>query len=153
MSKIRASFVCTENLSEIAKELGIENNIKFGHSFKDKVSNAILADTVESMIGVTYLTYGLPSISTAVLDMLKIKEKLKSGMHELDYKSELQEHCQKEKLKLEYKVEKYPLDNGQENFKASTIINGKFVAYGNGSTKREAEQNAAKLAIEKLKEG
>ncbi len=151
MSKVRASFVCTENLSEVAKELGIENSIKFGHSFKDKISNAILADTVESMIGVTYLTYGLPSISTAVLEMLHIKEKLKSGVHELDYKSELQEYCQKEKLKLVYKSETYTLENGQENFRASTFVNNEFISFGNGSTKREAEQNAAHLALEKLK--
>ena len=150
MSKVRANFVCTESLSEVAKELGIEKNIKFGHSFKDKISNSILADTVESMIGVAYLTYGLPSISTAVLEMLKVKEKLKAGVHELDYKSELQEYCQKEKLKLEYKAEKYSLENGQENFRASTFINGEFIAYGNGSTKREAEQNAAHFALEKV---
>ncbi len=151
MSKIRASFVCTENLSNLAKELDIEKNIRFGKSFKDHVSDAILADTVESMIGVMYLSFGMPSIAHAVLDALKIKQTIKEGLKPSDYKSALQEYAQANKLKLDYTVEKYNLENGSQNFRASSFVNGKFIAYGNGSTKREAEQNAAKLTLSKLK--
>ena len=152
MSKIRATFVCTESLAQIAKNLDIEKHIKIGKSFKDKtISEAILADTIESIIGALYLTYGLPSISSAVLDLLNLKTELKKGIKPQDYKSELQEYCQSQKLELEYKVEKYKLENGQENFRASSFVNGKFISFGNGSTKREAEQNAAHLALTKLK--
>ncbi len=150
MSKIRANFVCTENLSALAKELEIASKIKFGKSFKDEISDAILADTIESMIGAMYLSFGLHSISTAVLDALKVKEKLKAGMRANDYKSELQEYCQANKLKLEYKVETYETKGGQENFKASVFVDKEFISYGQGSTKREAEQNSAKLALKKL---
>ncbi|MBR6779300.1 MAG: ribonuclease III [Clostridia bacterium] len=152
MSKIRASFVCTENLSELAKTLGVEKRIKFGKSFKGQVSDAILADTIESMIGVMYLSFGLHSISTAVLDALKVKEMLKAGMKSKDYKSELQEYTQSKKLKLQYKSETYTTKGGQENFRANVFINGEFVSYGQGSTKREAEQNGAHLALKKIKE-
>ena len=151
MSKIRANFVCTENLSSLAKELNISSRIKFGKSFKDEISDAILADTIESMIGAMYLSFGLHSISTAVLDALKVKEKLKAGMRANDYKSELQEYCQANKMKLEYKVETYLTKGGQENFRASAFINKEFVSFGQGSTKREAEQNSAKLALKKIK--
>lgn len=151
MSKIRAKFVCTENLSDLARELKIESRIKFGKSFKDTVSNAILADTVECMIGAMYLSYGLHSISTAVLDALKVKERLKQGMKPEDHKSLLQEYAQAKKLKLTYTVEKYLTKGGQENFRASSFIDGEFVSYGQGSSKREAEQNSAKLALKKLK--
>ena len=151
MSKIRANFVCTENLSLLAKELNISSRIKFGKSFKDEISDAILADTIESMIGAMYLSFGLHSISTAVLDALKVKEKLKAGMRANDYKSELQEYCQANKMKLEYKVETYLTKGGQENFRASAFINKEFVSFGQGSTKREAEQNSAKLALKKIK--
>lgn len=151
MSKVRASFVCTENLSNLAKSLNIETRIKFGKSFKDKVSDAILADTIESMIGVMYLSYGLHSIQTAVLEALRVKELLKEGIKASDFKSELQEYCQANKQKLEYKTETYLTKGGQENFKASSFIDKEFVAYGTGSTKREAEQNAAKKALKKIK--
>ena len=151
MTKIRANFVCTENLSKLAKTLKIENRIKLGKSFKDKISDAVLADTIESMIGAMYLTYGLHSIQTAVLEALNVKELLKSGIKAQDNKSELQEYCQENKIKLEYKCEKYLTKAGTENFRASTFINKEFISYGQGSTKKEAEQNAAKLALKKLK--
>ncbi len=151
MSKIRASLVCTENLSELAKALNIENRIKLGKSFKSHtISNAILADTIECMIGAMYLSFGLSSISTAVLDALDVKNKLKLGFKPNDYKSELQEIIQEKKGKLQYKSEKYLTKGGQENFRANVFVDGEFVSYGQGSTKREAEQNAAHLAIEKL---
>ncbi len=152
MSKLRANFVCTESLAELAKSLEIEPRLMLGKSFKGKkVSDSILADTIESMIAAMYLTFGLPSISSAVLDALKIKEKIKSGVKLNDYKSTLQEYCQNNKLKLAYKADTYLTKGGQENFRSAAIIDGKFVAYGQGSTKREAEQNAAHLALEKLK--
>ena len=151
MTKIRSTFVCTENLANLARKLKIENRIKLGKSFKDKISDAVLADTIESMIGAMYLTYGLHSIQTAVLDALQVKEQLRAGMRAQDYKSELQEFCQENKMKLEYKCEKYLTKAGTENFRASTFINKEFISYGQGSTKKEAEQNSAKLALTKLR--
>ena len=63
----------------------------------------------------------------------------------------LQEFCQENKFKLEYKCEKYLTKAGTENFRASTFVNKEFIAYGQGSTKKEAEQNSAKLTLLKLK--
>ena len=150
MTKIRSKFVCTENLANLARTLKIEDKIRLGKSFKDKISDAVLADTIESMIGAMYLTYGLHSIQTAVLEALNVKEQLKVGMRAQDYKSELQEYCQENKMKLEYKCEKYLTKAGTENFRASTFVNKEFISYGQGSTKKEAEQNSAKLALSKL---
>ena len=119
MTKIRSKFVCTESLANFARKLNIESRIKFGKSFKDKVSDAILADTVESMIGAMYLTYGLHSIQTAVLEALNVKEQIKAGMKAQDYKSELQEFCQENKFKLEYKNETYLTKAGTEKINRS----------------------------------
>ena len=151
MSKIRANFVCTDNLAALAKELGIENRILFGKSFKSKeISNAVLADTIESMIGVMYLTYGMPSIANAVLEALKIKEQINAGLTSKDFKSQLQVFVQDKKLKLKYSTDTYETKGGQTNFRASVFVDDEFLAYGQGSTKREAEQNAAHLALTKL---
>ena len=150
MSKIRSSFVCTENLSKLAKALNIGEKIKFGKSFQGNISDSILADTIESMIGVMYLSFGLHSISTAVLEALEVPETLKKGVKPTDFKSTLQEYTQSKKQKLVYKIENYLTSGGQENFRASVFINGEFISYGQGSTKREAEQNSAHLALEKL---
>ena len=80
-----------------------------------------------------------------------MKELLKLGMRAQDYKSELQEFCQENKMKLEYKCEKYLTKARTENFRASTFVDKEFVSYGQGSTKKEAEQNSAKLALTKLR--
>ena len=90
------------------------------------------------------------SISTAVLEALEVPETLKKGVKPTDFKSELQEFVQSKKQKLVYKIENYLTSGGQENFRASVFINGEFISYGQGSTKREAEQNSAHLALEKL---
>lgn len=151
MTKIRSTFVCTESLANLARELNIEDRLIFGKSFKGSASDAILADTIESMIGAMFLSFGFASIKSAVLQALKVKDKLKEGMRIKDYKSELQEITQANKQKLKYTSEMYTTKGGQENFRASIFIDNEFLSYGQGSTKREAEQNAAKLAITKLK--
>lgn len=152
LSKIRSSFVCSDNLSKLAKEMEIESKLKLGHSFKDKkVSNAMLEDLVESMIGVVYLNFGLKTTQNAVIDMLDLKNALKKGVKETDYKSELQEYVQKSKQKLEYVISTYETKGGQTNFKSGVRIDGVFYKYGTGSTKREAEQNSARLTLKKLK--
>ncbi len=151
MTKVKANFVCTESLSNLAKKLGIESRIKIGKSFKDNISDAILENTIESMIGVMYLSFGLPSIKSAIIEALEIKEKLRAGIKAKDNKSILQEYAQANKIKLEYTCETFTNKGGQEEFRASVLLDKKFIAYGQGSTKREAEQNAAKKAMTKLK--
>lgn len=151
LSKVRSVFVCTESLSKIAKDMGLATKLKLGKSFKDKVvSDAMLEDLVESMIGAVYLSHGLKVTQNAILDLFEIKSKLKKGIKEKDYKTELQEYVQKNKFKLEYVMSTYITKGGQTNFKSGVRINGEFYKYGTGSTKREAEQNAARLTLKKL---
>lgn len=150
MTKIRSSFVCTENLAELAKQIELEKHIKLGKSFiKKPVSNNILADAVESMIGATYLTYGL-KIADAVVEWLNIKEKLKLGLTVTDFKSLLSEFCINNQKKLQYQVVTVATEDGQSTFRANVFVDNEFVAYGQGSAKRVAEQNAAKLAYNKI---
>lgn len=148
MSRLRSNIVCTKSLSDLAKSLGIEKMIKIGKSYKDKISDSVLEDTIESIIGVLYLTYGLHSISSAVIDALNVKEAVKIGAS-VDYKSRLQELDTLKHHKIEY--QDVTIDNTSGNvFRANLLIDNEFVAYGQGSTKRVAEQNAAKKALKKL---
>lgn len=153
LSKVRSTFVCTQNLSSIAKELGVKNRIKVGHSLKkEDISDAILEDTVESMIAVIYLCKGLKITSKAVVELLDIKSKLKKGVKPSDYKSDLIEYAGKHKLKIEFVVSTYETKGGQINFKSGVRLNGEFYKYGTGSTKREAEQNASRLTLKKIEQ-
>lgn len=151
LSKIRSTFVCTDSLSKLAKDMELDQKIKLGKSFKSHdVSNAMLEDLVESMIAVVYLSKGLKVTQKSVIEMLELKSALKKGVKATDYKTELQELVQKNKDKLEYVVTTYTTKGGQTNFKAGVRINGEFFKYGTGSTKREAEQNAARLTLKKI---
>lgn len=152
LSKIRSTFVCTQNLSDIAKQLNIKPKIKVGHSLKGmEISNAILEDTIESMIAVIYLCKGFKVAYNTVIELLDIKKKLSKGIKPSDYKSELQEYAQKNKLVLKYVGSTYTTKGGQTNFKSGVTLNDVFYKYGTGSTKREAEQNASKKTLEKIK--
>ena len=138
-------------MCEIAKEMELAPKLKLGKSFKDKtISNAMLEDLVESMIGVVYLAHGFKTTQKAVLEMLEFKQTLKKGVKRIDYKTELQEKIQKQKGKIEYVCSTYTTKGGQENFKSGIRINGQFYKYGTGSTKKEAEQNAARLTLKVL---
>lgn len=150
MTKVKASFVCTESLSNLAKKLKIQDRIKLGKSFKGEISDAILENTIESMIGVMYLSFGMPSIKSSIIEALEIKEKLRAGIKAKDYKSIIQEYAQANKIKLEYTCDTFTNKGGQEEFRAGVLLDKKFIAYGQGSTKREAEQNAAKKSMAKL---
>lgn len=151
LSKVRSSLVCTQSLSAIAKDLEIKKHIKVGHSLKNiPLSDAILEDTVESMIAVIYLSKGLKVAYKVVVDLLKIKDKLKKGIKPNDYKSDLVEYANKNKLKIEFVSSTYETKGGQTNFKSGVRLNGEFYKYGTGSTKREAEQNASRLTLAKI---
>lgn len=154
LSKVRSTFVCTQNLSSIAKELDIKNRIKVGHSLKNvPLSDAILEDTIESMIAVIYLCKGLKTTYKVVTELLDIKAKLKKGVKPNDYKSDLIEYANKNKLKIEFVMSTYVTKGGQTNFKSGVRLNGEFYKYGTGSTKREAEQNASRLTLAKIEKG
>lgn len=151
MTKIRSAFVCTENLSSLAKEMDISSIINFGKSFKGKtISDSVLAGTIESMIAVLYLTYGIAKISDMIIKWLNVENKLKVGLEIKNYKSQLLEFCQDCKKKLKYETIIVDTKDNQKTFRSNILIDGEFVAFGQGSTKKLAEQNAAKLALKKL---
>lgn len=149
MSKLRANLVCWQNLSKIAKTLNLQNKLKLGNSLKT-ISDSMLADTVESMIGAIYLKFGLIKTRDAVLDLLQIKEYLHSNPKAIDYKTDLQEISQKLKVKIRYDISTYITKGGQKNFRSKVYVDDVYYGYGTSSIKKEAEQNSAKIAIQKL---
>lgn len=151
MTKIRAAFVCTEYLASLAKEMNIMPMLKLGKSIAGKpVSDAILADAVECMIATMYLSFGLNKIADTIVETLDIKQKLKIGFEVKDYKSMLLEFCQNNKKKVKYEIADVETTDGQTTFRATIFVDKEFISYGQGSTKKVAEQNAAKLAYSKL---
>lgn len=153
MTKIRASYVCENALYEYANELEFSKYIKLG---KGELQNggshkkAILADTFEAFIAALYLDQGYEKTKDIALKIIVPFIKDEDIILFSDYKSELQEVVQDVQKSLKYELieEKGPAHN--KRFKMSVKIDNIIYGTGQGHTKKEAEQEAAKNALKKL---
>ena len=156
MTKLRAHYVCETALYEYSKKLNLNKYLRLGKGEEDtggRNRKAIVSDIFESFLGAIYLDQGLETARKFFLDNV-IPHILN---HEIDffddYKSVLQEYVQTDKRSLEYKIvdEKGPAHNPE--FTAEVIIDG--IVYGKGisNSKKAAEQEAAKNALEKAQKG
>lgn len=152
MTKLRAAIVCEPSLKNFAEELEFGKFLRLGKGEQQtggRERPAILADAFEAFLGALYLDQGFDN----VLDFLNIHvfPKLTTGAfsHAMDYKSQLQEFVQQHKdQKIEYRIieEKGPSHN--KEFVAEVVIQEKAAGNGTGRTKKEAEQRAAKNALD-----
>lgn len=148
MSKIRASFVCERALATYAKELDIIKYIKVGNGQQNNINDTIIADIFEAVLGVIYLDQGF-DIAKKYIDQIIIPY-IKEHKNFLgDYKSALQEMVQTDKKSLEYILVNESGPAHDKRFEVEVKIDGMTYGSGIGKSKKEAEQNAAKNAIDK----
>ena len=151
LTKTRSKIVNGESLAHLATTMGIDKFIVSHVSHFDTNKN-ILGDAFEAMIGALYLDQGYKSVKKFVINRLinkyiNIDEVLKT---DTNYKSKLLEWSQQNKKQLVFNT--IPIDNGNHApyFSSEVVINGEVLASGFGSSKKEAEQNAARLAVNSL---
>lgn len=151
MTKMRAYIVCEDSLYEIAEDLKLSEVIRIGKAQEGStdISKAILADTFEAIIAAVYCDSNLKQVKKLILRSLrkKIDYALKSKYLE-DYKTVLQEKAQSIgiiEIKYEIIEEKGP--DHDKTFIAEVICDGNSIGKGEGKSKKEAQTNAAKLAL------
>ena len=155
LSVMRAYIVCEKSLAELAAHIQLGEYLKFGVGEKKaggKRKNSILADAVEALIGAIFLDSGYETVKSVVLRLLefKIKEASCDEVFE-DYKSRLQVHIQKNgNATIEYVLEGFSGKPNSRQFRVSLFVNGKKLAEGIGQKKKQAEQAAAKSALERI---
>lgn len=155
MTKVRASVVCEKSLYKIATK---HNFGKFLYLGKSELSNngnrneAILADSVEAIIAAIFLDGGLEPAKKFIIDNLAEEIKVASKNVGLkDYKTVLQERLQhKGNVNIEYNILKETGPDHNKMFEAEVKCNGKHLATGKGSSKKSAEMEAARKAIEQI---
>jgi ribonuclease III len=157
LTKLRASIVCEPSLVKFANALSFGELVLLGRGEEltgGRERPALLADVFEAFIGALYLDQGME----AVVQFLEktIFPKINEGAfsHVMDYKSQLQELVQRDGIGvIEYKIlqEKGPAHN--KEFVSRVSLNGEELGIGVGRSKKEAEQQAAQMALEKLKAG
>ena len=154
LTKIRSTIVCEKSLMHIAEKLKIGQYIKLGKG--EKISGgakraSILADAVEAMIAAIYLDSDFDNVSKYVLDWLgdTIKNALDNKKND-DYKSKLQEEVQKVRGRtLRYELIAMKGPDHERIFTIGVYCDNKLISPGKGHSKKEAEQLAAKDALEK----
>lgn len=155
LTKLRASIVCEPSLVSFANELSFGQYVLLGKGEEmtgGRARPALLADVFEAFIGALYLDQGLATVFEFLEKYVYPKINDGAFSHVMDYKSQLQEYVQRDALgQLEYKVlqEKGPAHNRE--FISMVALNSNELGVGVGKSKKEAEQRAAQIAIEKLK--
>ena len=156
LSKTRATVVCEESLFEVAKRHNIAQYIKLGRSERANHGNesqSILVDSIEAIIAAIYFDGGLEEAEKFIIDNLKdAMEVASKNVGVKDYKTVLQEELQKNgNVQIQYRVieEKGPDHN--KTFVSEVTLNGKVLAQGEGTSKKHAEMEAAKKALESIK--
>lgn len=147
MTKMRASYVCEEACATYSRKLNFTKYIRLG-SGEIEANETILADVFESFVGATYLDQGFDFASKMVLKI--ITEYMNKGTDFLhDYKSELQELVQTEKKSVIYETINEQGPAHDRIFTCQVKVNNLVMGVGKGSSKKQAEQKAAKEALSK----
>lgn len=149
MTKMRSRYVCEAALATYARDLKFEEDIKLGTGESEFGPNdTIMADVFEAFIAATYLDMGLDFTKKMVLDIIvKYIDKNVDFLH--DYKSKLQELVQTGKRSVVYELISETGPSHNKTFTIQVLVDGIVLGIGTGSSKKSAEQMAAKEALEK----
>lgn len=156
MTRLRAELVCEASLHRVALELGIGRYLRLGRGEEHtggRQRPSILADVVEAIIAAMYLDSGMEQCRRFIMGTVLKDAKLGENHRIADYKTELQELVQRrsdQRISYEKTGESGPDHN--KIFTFSVAINGVVVGEGSGRTKKEAEQMAAMMALEAIRE-
>ena len=156
MTTLRASLVCELSLAKVARQIGLGDQLRLGNGEKKTGGadrDSILSDAFEALIGAMYLDGGFDAAEKFIKKNV-LKEE---GSKELfnDAKSRLQEIIQDkyhENTDIKYEVVEESGPAHDRSFKVRCIVQGEEMSFGEGHTKKKAEQQAALVALEKIRE-
>lgn len=155
LTKIRSLIVCENSLYDIARELSLAKYIRMSKGEeltggRERIS--IQADAVEAVIAAIYLDKGIEVAKTFILKHFKETiEKAINNKIILDFKTELQEYLQKDgEVNIRYEVVSYEGPPHRRKFFVNLLVANVIRGNGEGYSKKEAEQNAAKQALKQM---
>ena len=155
MTKARASIVCEGSLANCANAMNLSEYLLLGKG--EEVSGgrtrvSILSDAFEAIIGSIYLDGGFETAKKFIYKMMtEIIATAIKGDSFVDYKTKLQELAQKKAFnKIQYEIIEEKGPDHDKLFEIQVIIGDVVMGNGTGKSKKEAEQNAAKVAIGRI---
>ena len=155
LTKLRANIVCEESLSEVSKKIELGTHMLLGKGEeatggRERVS--ILADAVEAVIAAIYLDGGIESARKFVLTQMDeiIQDSIKGRIFR-DYKTHLQEVIQSQgETNIIYDLVEEIGPDHNKKFIMQVKLNDEVLGTGEGKSKKEAEQSAAKQALRRM---
>ena len=154
LTRMRADMVCETSLAAIAVRLNLGEHLMLGHGeerFGGRNRASILADAVESVIAAAYLDGGIEA-AKGIIERFVLCNVPVTKLQNADYKTSLQELVQQKKNQvLCYRLVGESGPDHDKVFTAQVLLNDQVVGEGTGSSKKRAEQDAARVALEKLK--
>ena len=155
LTRIRAALVCEQSLYEVAKKLGLGQYLKLGRGEEaggGRERTSILADATEAVFAAVYLDGGIVEASGLIHRLLLDAEREEAvEERRRDYKTALQELVQRQADQvLTYHMTGEAGPDHDKTFQAEVRLNGAPIGAGSGHSKKEAEQAAARSALEAM---
>lgn len=154
LTKIRAAVVCEPTLAARSRALGVGEQLRFGkgEAVSGRDRDSILADAFEALTGAILLDGGLEKARAFVLrELAPLVELARGGLVQVDYKTRLQEWLQErypEGPAYQLVGEEGPAHH--KRFQMAVLHQGAELGLGWGRSKKEAQQEAARQALERL---
>jgi ribonuclease III len=157
LAKVRAHVVSRQSCAAVAKELGLGDRLlefAAGDAPKDELqrisrSRNVLAAVLEAAIAAVYLEHGFETIEPAIVAAFSERIEYARSSH-VDYKTELQEALARSGRQVHYTVLEVEGPPHDRRFVCAAHVGGDQLGVGRGSTKKAAEQEAARQALEAL---
>lgn len=154
LTRTRAALVCEESLVEVARKLELGQYLKLGRGEDaggGRQRPSIQADAVEAVIAAVYLDGGIGSARKFITSFILTNNEREQEGGIRDYKTALQELVQRESGQvLSYRLTGESGPDHAKVFRVEVDLNGTPAGKGEGRSKKEAEQSAAKAAIARL---
>jgi len=157
LTKMRAALVCERSLAAAARKLKLGQYLLLGKGISvngGAKQTSILADAFESLLGALFLSGAtLPALETYVFEALQATASRIDEAVEEDYKGQLQAWVQKaHDRQLTYRILDEQGPDHQKVFLAGAFLDDEEIGRGRGSTKQEAQKQAAKLALHHIRQ-
>lgn len=153
LTRMRADMVCETTLAAVANTIHLGDHLLLGHGEEQgggRTRDSILADAVESVIAASFLDGGMEAAERFIRRFILVQVPV-TKLHNADYKTQLQELVQQKRNQvLTYLLAGESGPDHDKQFDVQVALNGTVVGSGRGSSKKRAEQDAARNAIAAL---
>ena len=151
LSKSRSNLVCRETLNELAVEIGIDRFLE-ACGLPHQHNHYVYGNALEALIGAIYIDKGYKQCRRFILDRVFARHLDIESLVRTDknYKSRLIEWTQKMHKSIEFRLVGEELRKDGTYFSSEVHVDGVLMGVGNGFSKRESQQKAARQAISKI---